>query len=142
MEMTIKTGEDGTKIRDIRNTKLEFEKCDKLFSNMSEYSELNLSRYICIKPDHNLTAYGLIGDMNNPFKGIRMYINKCKGPDCYDTNEIVKQINNVKFIVTYLSLSSNMFYLNSENIKYQLFSKYFSLSTIILKKVVIIYLMN
>ena len=139
MEMTIKTGENGAKIREIRNTKLEFVKCDKLFSNMSEYSELDLSRFICIKPDHNLTAYGLIGDMNNPFKGIRMYINKCKGPNCYDTNEIVKQINNVKFIVTYLSLSSNMFYLNSENIKYQLFSKYFSLSTNILKKLIFTY---
>ena len=139
MEMTIKIGEDGTKIRTITNTKLEFEKCDKIFANMSEYSELNLSRFICIKPGHNLTAYGLIGDMNNPFKGIRMYINKCKGQNCYDTNEIVKQINNVKFIVTYLSLSTNMFYLNSNNIKYQLFSKYFSLSTNILKKIIFTY---
>ena len=139
MEMTINIKEDGTKIRTITNTKLEFERCDKIFANMSEYSELNLTRFICIKPGHNLTAYGLIGDMNNPFKGIRMYINKCKGQNCYDTNEIVKQINNVKFIVTYLSLSTNMFYLNNDNIKYQLFSKYFSLSTNILKKIIFTY---
>ena len=48
-------------------------------------------------------------------------------------------MNNVKFIVSYLSLSSNMFYLKNENIKYQLYSKYFSISTNILKKIIFTY---
>ena len=117
MELII--GKDGSIIRNITNTKIELIKCDKILLNNSEYSILDLSRFICIKPGPNLSSYGLIGDMNNPFKGIRLYINKCNGPNCYNTNEIIKQLNNAKFIVTYLSLSSNIFYLNSENITYQ-----------------------
>jgi hypothetical protein len=136
MEMKIELGKDGSKIRNITNNKIELEKCDKVFMNKEEYSDLDLSRFICIKPGQNLTSYGLLGDMNNPFKGIRLYINKCNGPDCYDTDEIIKQLNNAKFIVTYLSLSSNIFYLNSEKITYQLYSKYFSISTNILKKII------
>ena len=139
MQMQIKIGENGSKIRDITNTKLELIKCDKILSNKQEYSELDLTRFICIKPGQNLSSYDLIGDMNNPFRGIRLYINKCSGPNCYDTNEIVNQLNNAKFIVTYLSLSSNIFYLNSENITYQLYSKYFSISTNILKKIIFTY---
>ena len=131
--------ENGTSKKKFSNTKLELEQCDKILSNNSEYYELDLSRYICIKPGQNLTTYGLVGDINYPFKGVRIYINKCSGSDCYDTNEIIKKINNAKFIVTYLSLSSNMFYLNNENIKYQLYSKYFSLSTNVLKKMIFTY---
>ena len=139
MEMQIELGKDGSKIRKITNDRLELEKCNKTFLNKTEYSDLDLSRFICIKPGQNLTSYGILGDMNNPFKGIRIYINKCSGANCYDTSEIVKQLNNAKFIVTYLSLSSNIFYLNNENINYQLFSNYFSLSTNILKKIVFTY---
>ena len=138
-QLKIEIGEDGSKIRNITNTKLELIKCDKILSNKPEYSSLDLTRFICIKPGQNLTSYGLIGDMNNPFKGIRLYINKCSGPNCSDTNEIIKQLNNAKFIVTYLSLSSNIFYLNSEKITYQLYSKYFSISTNILKKIIFSY---
>ena len=131
--------ENGISKKKFSNTKLELEQCDKILSNQSEYYELDLSRYICIKPGQNLTTYGLVGDINYPFKGVRIYINKCNGSDCYDTKEIIKKINNAKFIVTYLSLSSNMFYLNNENIKYQLYSKYFSLSTNVLKKMIFTY---
>ena len=135
-EMKIEIEEDGTRTRKITNNKLELEKCDKILLNKPEYSEIELNRFICLKPGQNLTSYGVIGDINNPFKGIRIYINKCSGTDCYDTDEIVKQLNNAKFIVSYLSLSSNIFYLNSENINYQLLSNYFSLSTNFLKKMV------
>lgn len=138
-EMEIIIFENGTTQKKFINNKLELEKCDKIFSNQSEYSELNLSRYICIKPGQNLTSFGLVGDINYPFKGIRIYINKCSGSDCYDTTEIIKKLNNAKFIVTYLSLSSNMFYLKNEKIKYQLYSKYFSLSTNVLKKITFTY---
>ena len=112
------------------------EKCDIFYANKSKYSELNLSNYICIKPGQNLTAYGLLGDMNNAFKGIRVYISKCSVSDCYDTSEIDNKLNNARFRISYLSLSSNMFYLSSENIKYQLFTKYCSLSTNVIKKIV------
>ena len=136
MEQTITINKNGTKEKKLTNTELELEKCDIIYSNKSEYSELNLSNYICIKPGQNLTAYGLLGDMNNAFKGIRVYINKCSGSHCYNTSIIDNKLNNARFRISYLSLSSNMFYLNSENIKYQLFTKYCSLSTTVLKKIV------
>ena len=138
-EMAMIIYENGTIKRIFSNTKLELEKCSEIYSNQSEYSNLNLSRYICIKPEQNLTSFGLVGDINYPFKGIRIYINKCSGSDCYDNSEIIKKMNNVKFIVSYLSLSSNMFYLKNENIKYQLYSKYFSISTNVLKKIIFTY---
>ena len=79
MEQTIRMYENGTRKRKVTNTILELERCDKIFTNESEYySELNLSRYICIKPNQNLTAFGLLGDMAKPYKGIRIYINKCR----------------------------------------------------------------
>jgi hypothetical protein len=140
MEQTIIKYENGTRKRRIRNTRLELDQCDKIFSNDSEYySELNLSRYTCIKPEQNLTAFGLLGDMAKPYKGIRIYINKCSGSDCYEDDVIAEKFHNAKFFVTYLSLSSNMFTLKGEDIKYQLFTKFCSLSTSILKKIVFTY---
>ena len=128
--------ENGTKRRRVKNTIVELERCDKIYSNILEYSELNLSNYICIKPGQNMTAFGLLGDKQNPYKGLRIYINKCTGQDCYDDTEIAKQFHNAKFYVSYLSLSSNMFYLNNDNISYQILTKFCSLSTNILKKIV------
>ena len=140
MEQTITLYENGTRKRRVKNTRLELEKCDKIFSNDAEYySELNLSRYLCIKPEQNLTAFGLLGDMAKPYKGIRIYINKCSGSDCYDDDVIAEKFHNVKFFVTYLSLSSNMFTLKGEDIKYQLYTKFCSLSPSILKKIVFTY---
>ena len=137
MEQTIRVYDNGTRRRKVTNTILELERCDKIFTNESEYySELNLSRYICIKPGQNLTAFGLLGDMAKPYKGIRIYINKCSGSECYDDDTIAKKFHNAKFFITYLSLSSNMFTLKGDNIKYQLFTKFCSLSTNILKKIV------
>ena len=136
MEQSIVHYENGTRKKKIKNTKIEMEVCDKIYSNETEYSGLNLSRYICIKPGQNLTAYGLLGDPNNPYRGIRIYINKCNGSNCYSDSEISKKLHNIKFMVTYLSLSSNMFYLKNLDIKYELFTKFCSLSTGILKKIV------
>jgi len=136
MECTVTKYENGTTKRKVKNTIVELEKCDKIYSNQSEYSELNLSNYICIKPGQNMTAFGLLGDKINPYKGLRIYINKCSGPDCYDDSIIEEQFHNAKFYLHYLSLSSNMFYLNNNDIKFQLFTKFCSLSTNLLKKVV------
>jgi hypothetical protein len=133
------TMENGIKKSNVIITKLELEKCDKIYSNDSEYSDLNLSSYICIKPDQNLTSFGLLGDLNNPFKGIRIYINKCSGNDCYDDDIIVKELHNSKFVLAYLSLNSNMFYLKRENLKYQIFTKSCGLLTHILKRILFTY---
>ena len=124
------------KKKGLTNTRLELEKCDKILLNNSEYSDLNLSTYICIKPGQNLTATGYWEMLIKAFKGLRIYINKCSGSDCYNISEIEEKLHNSKFVVTYLSLSSNMLYLKSENIKYELFTKSCSLSANVLKKIV------
>ena len=139
IEVIITIGENGERKKKLKFTKLELEKCDKIFFNNSQYSSLNLSRYICFKPGQNLTSYGLMGDINNSFKGIRVYINKCSGVNCYNTTVFENKLHNAKFLVTYLSLSSNIFYLSNEKLKYQLFTKYFSLSTSIIKKIIFTY---
>ncbi len=136
MESYIEYYANGTSRRRVKNTIVELEQCDKTFSNKSEFAELNLSNYICIKRGQNMTAFGLLGDKNNLYKGLRVYINKCSGRDCYDDDVIEKQFHNSKFYLYYLSLSSNMFYLNSGDVKYQLLTKFCSLSTTVLKKIV------
>ena len=138
IEMVLTT-QNGEKQSNVIKTKLDLEKCDKIYTNVAEYSELNLSSYICIKPEQNLTSFGLLGDHNNPFKGIRIYINKCSGINCYNDDIILKELHNSKFILSYLSLSSNMFYLKSDNIKYKLFTKSCGLSTHILKRILFTY---
>ena len=136
MESYMEHYENGTSRRRVKNTIVQLEQCDKGYANKSVYAELDLSNYICIKPGQNMTAFGLLGDKNNLYKGLRIYINKCSGEGCYDNREIEKQFHNSKFYLYYLSLSSNMFYLNNEDIKYQLLTKFCSLSTNLLKKIV------
>jgi hypothetical protein len=102
VEQTIKIDDNGKKKNRIVNTELEIEKCDKVYLNETKYfSELNLSKYICIKTGQNLTAYGLLGDMNNAYRGVRVYINKCNGSDCYNDSVIETKLHNAKFIVNY-----------------------------------------
>ena len=136
VEQIIKIDENGKKKNRIVNTELEIEKCDKVYLNETEYfSELNLSKYICVKPGQNLTSYGLLGDMNNDYRGVRIYINKCNGSDCYNNSVIETKFHNAKFIVTYLSFSSNIFNLNSNDLKYQLITTSSTISPGILKKI-------
>lgn len=121
----------------IINKRLELDKCDKVLANYSEYYEnLNLSRYVCIKGGQNITSYGLIGDTINGFKGFRIYINRCNGkPSCYNNSVIVNKLQNSKFIMTYLSLKTNIYDLDKNNLEYQIISKSCSISTNILKKI-------
>ena len=115
----------------IINKRLELDKCDKVLANYSEYYEnLNLSRYVCIKGGQNITSYGLIGDTINGFKGFRIYINRCNGkPNCYNNSVIVNKLQNSKFIITYLSLKTNIYDLDKNNLEYQIISKSCSIST-------------
>ena len=60
IETYIDIGENGQKKNKMSSTKLEWEKCDKIFTNKSKleyFSDLNLSSYIWIKPGQNITAY-------------------------------------------------------------------------------------
>ena len=136
MEWLVETGENGKKNYRVINTKLEMGKCDEVLQNKSEYlKEYNLSRYICIKSDQNITSYGYLGDMNNGYKGFRIYLNKCNGKSyCYDDSVIIQKLQNIKFRVTYLGLNTNIFNLGKE-LNYQMFSKSCSISTNLLKKI-------
>ena len=91
MEQSIIQYENGTRKKKVKNTKIEMDECDKIYANETEFAGLNLSRYICIKPGQNLTAFGLLGDPNNAYRGIRIYINKCNGSNCYSDSEISKK---------------------------------------------------
>jgi hypothetical protein len=73
--------------------------------------------------------------MNNAYRGVRVYINKCNGSDCYNDSVIETKLHNAKFIVNYLSFSSNIFNINSNDIKYQLITTSSTITTGILKKV-------
>ena len=106
MEWLVEYDQDGKKNYKVINTELEIDHCDKVLTNNIEYlSELDLSKYICIKPEQNITSYGYLGDMNNGYKGFRIYLNKCNNKvDCYDNTTILKRLQNIKFRVTYSSL--------------------------------------
>ena len=136
MEWLVESGQDGKKNYKVKNTELEIDHCDKVLTNNIEYlSELDLSKYICIKPEQNITSYGYLGDMNNGYKGFRIYLNKCNNKvDCYDNTTILKRLQNIKFRVTYSSLNTNIFKLGTDNLDFQLYSKSCSVSTNLLKK--------
>ena len=137
MEWITEKDENGKKKYLVVNNKLEMDQCDKILtSNFSEYlTDFNLSKYYCIKSGQNITSYGYLGDMNNGYKGFRIYLNKCNGKkDCYEDGFIIQKLQNIKFRVTYLGLNTNIFTLGNEKIKLQMFSKACSVSTSILKK--------
>ena len=137
VEYSIEETENGQRKKSLHNRILELERCDKVLINNTEiFSNLNLSKYVCLKKGQNLTSYGLLGDSNNGFKGFRIYVNKCNGKiNCYDNDVIVNKLKNSKFVVTYLSLNANIYNLDIQNLKYQLFSQSCSISTNILKKI-------
>ena len=137
MEWTVETDENGKKNYKVINTKLEMDYCDNVYKDLfSNYlSSFNLSQYFCIKSNQNVTSYGYLGDMNNGYKGFRIYLNKCNGNNyCYNDSYISNQLNNIKFRVTYLGLNINIFNLGEKSLDYQMFSKACSVSISLLKK--------
>ena len=137
MEWLVETDENGKKKYKVTNTKLEMDYCDNVYKGIfSTYlSEFNLSQYFCIKSSQNITSYGYLGDMNNGYKGFRIYLNKCNGDNnCYNDSYIHNQLNNIKFRVTYLGLNLNIFNLGQKSLDYQMISKACSVSTNLLKK--------
>ena len=135
MEWIIEFDKNKKKNSKVVNTILELETCDKILNESHYLSDLDLSKFLCVKYGKNMTSYGYLGDMNNGFKGLRIYLNKCNNRnDCYDNEYIVKKLQNIKFRVTYLGLNTNIFDLGNQNLKYQMISKACSVSTYLLKK--------
>ena len=137
MEWLSYVDDEGKKKFKVLSTDLELERCDKIDLNYTEYlSDFNLSSYICIKPGQNVsvTSYGHLKDMNNGYRGVRIYLNRCtKRDDCYGEDKVVKKLSNINFMVTYLGLNPNIF-IEKENLDYQMMSKAGSISTNVLKK--------
>ena len=135
MEWAIEFDKNRKKNSKVVSTILELETCDKILNESNYLSDLDLSKFLCVKKGYNLTSYGYLGDMNNGFKGFRIYLNKCNNRnDCYDNEYIVKKLQNIKFRVTYLGINTNIFDLGNQNLNYQMISKACSVSTYLLKK--------
>ena len=136
MESVSEYTSSGKKYSKAISKELEMDYCDNIILNNIDYfSELNLSKYLCIKPGQNITSYGFLGDMSNGYKGIRIYLNKCSNKTyCHDEDRIRTELQNSKFRVAYISLNSNIFDMGSKNLSFQIFSKSCSVSTNLLKK--------
>ena len=135
MEWIIETDKNGKNDYIVKNTKLEMDSCDKVLNESKYLVKYNLSKYLCIQSGQNITSYGYLGDMNNGYKGFRIYLNKCNNrDDCYEDNYIKKKLQNIKFRVTYLGLNTNIIHLGNKNFNYQMISKSCSVSTSLLKK--------
>ena len=138
MEWLSYVNEEGIKKFKVISTDLELERCDKIDMNFTEYlADINLTSYMCIKPGQNVsaTSYGHLKDMNNGYKGVRIYLKRCsERNDCYGEDKVVKKLSNINFMVTYLGLNPNIFTIEKENLDYQMMSKAGSISTNILKK--------
>lgn len=136
MEWLVKFDENGKQYSEVINTKLNMDRCDKVLLNNSEYLKtLDLSKFSCISSGQNITSYGYFGDMDNGFKGFRIYLNKCNNNNCYDESVILSKLSNIKFRVSYLGLNTNIFKIGTSDLNYQMSSKACSVSTNILKKV-------
>ena len=136
MEWLVFKDENGKQNYKVLNTNLEIDKCDKVLMDFSEYlKDIDLSKFFCISSGQNIISYGYLGDMNNGFKGFRIYLNKCSSNNnCYNESEILTKLSNIKFRVTYLGLNTNIFNIGNKNLNYQMISKACSISTNILKK--------
>ena len=137
MDWIVRKDENGKKENKVINTKLEMDYCNKVYtnSNLTYLSSFNLSQYFCIKSNQNLTSHGYFGDLNNGFKGFRIYLNKCNGKkNCYNDSYIINKLKNIKFAVTYLGLNIDIFKSGEKDIHYEMLTNACSVSTNILKK--------
>ncbi len=64
---------------DIIYEQIELENCNNsiYLKQYYEKSLFNLSNYLCIKPNQNVTIYGRYADLINGFQSIDIYFSKC-----------------------------------------------------------------
>ena len=89
-------GEEKKRITNIKN--LEIERCDKLkkeFKALNEFSEYNLTKYMCIKPNQNLVLYGS-SYARSVLKSLGIRVAKCNNQsnECSDLDKINNLIEN------------------------------------------------
>ena len=89
---------------------LEIERCDKLkkiFPAFRNFTNYNLTKFMCIKPNENLILSGTADDLNSNYKSLEITINKCKGNNCYNSKILEDIIENSIFTVSYLGYATN-----------------------------------
>ena len=139
---------------------IELEKCS--LNNFGEYinlfnnSNFDYNKYICVKPNQNLTIKGHYGDQINGYTTLEFHLIKCENTTennnhCKSSEEIDKYLENTFIAIIYVSknidhfnknnpiysfINSDSFAITSGNVKryYYFFSKekYFSDNGIIL----------
>lgn len=135
----VTSDEKGIQSVKVVNTPIEVERCDKIknFPLLTKYfGSYNLSSFICIKPNQNLTMQGKFGDRENGFKGFRIYLNRCNSEkrDCYDLDYMISKLSNIK--LTFLTLENGIdhYSANNNNVFYEISSTVISFSTTFMKK--------
>ena len=130
---------NGVSKRITKQTNLEIERCDKLkkiIPGLDNFYEYNLTQFMCIKPNQSIILYGIVDDLNNDYKSLKITINKCRGNNCYNSKIVENIMENSIFTVSYLGyvtgFSSNLI---GKNIINNVYTKYVTLSENLIKKV-------
>ena len=133
---------DGVKKRIINIKNLEIERCDKLkkeFEALNEFSEYNLTKYMCIKPNQSLILYGSTSDVNKEVSSLSIQLSKCnnKSTECYNVDKINNLINNRIFAFIYLGYTTNFTNIyKDKNIEYKIYTNFINLSKYLRKKII------
>ena len=130
---------DGEIKRINKKINLEIERCDllkKIFPALDNFSNYNLTKYMCIKPNQSLILFGISDDLNNNYKSLEIKINKCEGNNCYNSKIMEDLIENSIFTVSYLGYATNFTdNIIQKNIVYKVYRKYVTLSHTLIKKI-------
>ena len=130
--------DNGVSKIESRVVPLQLEQCDinkHFYGYESYFSHLNVSEYKCFKPGQNLLINGRIGDRENGFKQITIYINQCNSSmfQCYSDAEVKSKLSNAFFMFTYLS--NNVDHFNyTDPIQKEVRSETLSISSTLFKK--------
>ena len=134
---------DGEMKRIMNIKNLEIERCDKLkkeFKALNEFSEYNLTKYMCIKPNQNLVLYGSVADINKELKSLGIRVSKCNNQinECYDIDKINNLIENRVFGFTYLGYKTNFTNIQkNKNVEYKIYTRFINLSNRLRKSLVL-----
>lgn len=108
--------EDNFKLKRY-SKKIELEKCNSSYLKKYNYNfevinENNINKFICIKPNQNLTFYGRYGDKINGFNIIEIFLSKCKNGTnnyCQSNEKIDDLIKKSYFQIFYFTTDINHF---------------------------------
>ena len=139
---------DGKQKRNTIIREIEFERCDKLkkeYKILSEFTQFNLTDYLCLKPNQSLILYGTSSNIYSNLKTFEIHVSKCNNltnGNCYSSDFIDSLMEKRMFSVTYLGYSTN--FSNSQkdkNVKYETYTNFINLSKQ-LRKIMIYQLSN